>query len=113
MSSTAGPSYDLETVRRLVEQGACDMSYAATDGMYALGLTSEDVWDVVRELRLEAFYKPMPAKKMPGSMQDVYYTHYQRGSKLLAIYLKLQIITQRQSGAQIVNIISFKRNERA
>jgi len=108
MSSDAGPTYNLDLVKRLVQADGCDISYEAMDGIYAMGLTSEDVQAAIGALHPTQFYKTMPATKMPDAMQDVYFTNYQRRH----IYLKLQIVTLRRNGLEVVRVISFKRNER-
>lgn len=102
------PTYDSALIKRLVAEGAWDMTYEATDGMYATGCTSDDVWNIIQNLDLQNFHKSMSAEKLPGTMQDVYYVDYMKKH----IYLKLQLISMRHSGAPIARVISFKWDDR-
>lgn len=101
-NSRSTPTYDLETIQRLVGQGPISrvISSAAVEGARLAGFEQSGIVEAVLELTPACFYKSMAADKCPGLWQDVYHLHH-RGVDL---YIKLQI----DSGGFAI-VVQFKR----
>lgn len=98
-----GPTYPLEKVKRLIRDGRYRITLTALETAGLMGFFEDAITDcVLSQLSVTHFYKPMPAKKAPGLMQDVYKITYE-GHR---VYLKVQI----DYGGNAV-IVSFKRDE--
>ena len=68
------PHYDLAVVQALVVKlGAAAFTKTALDGGRALGLTSEEMLDVIASLTRNDFYKSMTAFADHRVWQDVYH----------------------------------------
>ena len=86
--SAMHPTYRLEQIKGLMRDGSWFMTGEAVDTAGELGFDQEDVFDcIVNHLSETHFYKTMPAKSIPGCMQDVYHITYEG----VRIYLKLQV----------------------
>jgi motility quorum-sensing regulator / GCU-specific mRNA interferase toxin len=92
ISSSPGrstPTYDLETIQQLVGQGLISyrVTTAARYGAAELGISEDDLVEIVLSLTPSYFYKSMESEQVPGLWQDVY--HFPHGPAVL--YVKLQI----------------------
>jgi motility quorum-sensing regulator/GCU-specific mRNA interferase toxin len=68
------PHYDLAVIQaRVVEMGAAAFTKTALDGGRALGLTSEDMLEVIAALTHGDFYKSMTTIADKRMWQDVYH----------------------------------------
>lgn len=100
MSPPAQPSYDLATVKALIQDPkSYVLAQSALDGAWKLEMDRYDIVECVLQLQPSDFFKTMPAERMPSLMQDVYKPTY-LGVKM---YVKVQIT----AGAMLV-VISFK-----
>lgn len=102
------PTFDPDEVARLAADDATlSVTFAASDGAAALGLTNEDIRDVLNDLQRAdvLFYKSVASDDRPGSVFDVYHVPY--CGRL--IYLKFTIGTRRQPPRdRCVVVTSFK-----
>lgn len=97
------PRCPLERVQELIGTRRYRLTAIAAKGAGELGFDEDDIVDCVLALTPEAFYKPMPAEKLPGAWQDVY-----RPTHLgIPLYVKLQIVGERPD--ELAVIIQFKR----
>lgn len=101
---SGGPTYDLDTVRRLVHGRRYRITGTARDDVLELGLDETDVVECILALSPGDFYKTMPAEKVPGLWQDVYRPVYCSRP----LYVKVQMTTVGHDGERVV-VISFKR----
>jgi hypothetical protein len=102
------PAFDPDEVALLAaDDTTLSMTFGASDGAAALGLTNEDVRDVLSDLRRAgvAFYKSVASSDRPGSMFDVYHVTYCGRF----IYLKFTIGTRLQPPRdRCIVVTSFK-----
>ena len=95
------PTYALDLVKGLMEDGSWVLTETARDTATALGFDEEDVFDcVVGHLAETHFYKTMESEKKAGLFQDVYYITY-GGFRL---YIKLQVNVDAE-------VVSFKEED--
>ena len=87
--SRGTPTYDLERIQQLVGQGLVSyrVTAAARYGAAELGLSEDELVEIVLSLTPSHFYKSMESEQLPGLWQDVY--HFPHGAAVL--YVKLQI----------------------
>ena len=82
------PTYDLEGFRReFCSAAALRMTVTARNCAFELGLTLEDVVQVVQNMRRAHFYKSMTAFENHRQWQDVYHVPRQE----LTLYVKLTV----------------------
>ena len=66
------PTYSLELIKGLMQDGSWVITGTAVDTAGALGFDEQDVYDcIVHQLCETHFYKTMPAQNKPSTMQDV------------------------------------------
>ncbi len=99
---STSPTYSLDVVRQLLRRGSFRLTERARLDGLALGFDDAQIAAVVEALRPGDFYKTMPARQMPGLMQDVYRPTV--GS--LKLYVKIQI--RLGTRGELMAIISFK-----
>jgi len=92
------PHCKLSVVRALIAQGKVRTTHAARQGATALGLSLQDMLDVVMRLTRGDFYKSMTTHSDHRVWQDVYHAHTPDGQP---VYLKLTVVDD-------VLIVSFK-----
>lgn len=94
------PTYSLKSIQlafQTIEK--LNMTYSAMQGQYELGLSDQDVVDVIQSLSDADFYKSMPPVHTGFSAwQDVYKPVF----KKVALYVKFQVDKRGEV------IISFK-----
>jgi hypothetical protein len=95
-------TYPLSEIHRLLDAGRIVFTNSSVQAARALEFDQTDIQDCVRNLKEHELHKTMPANKVPGLFQDVYYTEYDS----VQLYVKLQIA--RDSRAVV---ISFQRNK--
>lgn len=93
------PTYALQTIQSLVNEGKFFIRESALTGAFALGFDRYDIVSCILEMDEGDFHKTMPSQKVAGLMQDVYKPVY-LGQRL---YVKVQLNLM---GTAVV--ISFK-----
>lgn len=82
------PTYDLEGFRQeFCTVGALRMTRTAQNSAWELGLTLDDVVQVVQSMKRAHFYKSMTAFENHRVWQDVYHVPWQE----LTLYVKLTV----------------------
>jgi hypothetical protein len=99
MSNYNNPTHNLAAMLALIQQGHYKTTKVARSGATDLGLTHDQMIDVVLDVPNSGkFYKTMESDMNPGLWMDVYHTKTPAGDE---VYLKLMM----QNG---VLIVSFK-----
>jgi hypothetical protein len=98
--------FPLEKFQHFYLENGSTTKQALSDAL-RLGLDSEDIEQVVRELRPAHFYKSMPATRVQGAWQDVYKLKYMG----IPLYIKIQLLERAKSVITVV--IAFKEDESA
>jgi len=68
----ATPTFSLSIAQGLVAGGAIWVTQSARKDSFSLGLTVQDILDILASLESTNFYKSMESLKVPGQYQDVY-----------------------------------------
>lgn len=99
------PYYDLDQIKYLLRVRQFDITREAGRTASDLGITEDDLYDLIRELTPVNLYKTMPAEdeRFKGHMQDVYHVEFE-GRR---VYLKLQLL----NNGDFLRVISCKENE--
>lgn len=99
MANYNNPTHNLGTLLALIQQGQLRVTRVALEGAAALGLTYDQMIDVVLDVpNTGIFFKTMESDNNPGHWMDVYHTKTPAGDD---VYLKLMV----HAGAVVV---SFK-----
>ncbi len=89
--------YPLATIKSLIDRGLIKSTKTALEGAAALGLSFEDMEEIVKSLEPRDFYKSMTSRADHTVWQDVYHFPSNAGD----IYIKLSVVEE-------VLIVSFK-----
>jgi motility quorum-sensing regulator / GCU-specific mRNA interferase toxin len=82
------PTYDLESFRsEFSEVGKLRTTRTARDCAFALGMSLQDMVDVVQSMKREHFYKSMTSNHNARIWQDVYHVPFRD----LLLYVKLTV----------------------
>ncbi len=92
------PHCRLSVVRQLIADGRVDTTHAALSGAAQLGLTRDEVLEVVGKLTMTDFFKSMTSYTDHRIWQDVYRPMTRAGPA----YVKLIVVDN-------VLVVSFKR----
>ena len=90
-------TYNLETIKALIQKGEFFITVSAQQGARQLGFDHGEIVECVLVLGFSDFYKTMPSEKIPGLFQDVYRPEFKGKS----LYVKLQVTSK-------AVVISFK-----
>lgn len=95
------PTYRLEQIRDLAEQGRCKLTITAQQTADALGFSQTEVLHIIAQLNAQDFYKSVTEYHNTRVWQDVYKTTVHA----VNIYIKLKVVGE---GAQLLLVLSFK-----
>ncbi|MDM8515890.1 type II toxin-antitoxin system MqsR family toxin [Desulfobacterales bacterium HSG16] len=95
------PTYRLEEIRQLAEQGLCRLTMTAQRTADSLGFSQTEVQHIISQLDSRDFYKSVNEYQNPRVWQDV----YKKTVCDINLYIKLKVI---DDGNHLIFILSFK-----
>ena len=79
--------YDLESIKKFIAQKRYVVTLSARQSYTALGLSDDEVLDVINKLTPKHLYKSMTSHHNHTMWHDVYHSQYET----IKLYIKLQI----------------------
>lgn len=96
------PYYSLKQIQSLISSGESLITKTARLDAEYIGYNTEKIYETIKKLSVENFYKSMESNRNPLLVQDVY--HFEDIEKDLKLYIKLQI-------KENAVVISFKESD--